>query len=327
MNALVTGAAGFIGSHLVERLLDEGATVRAVDCFTPYYDKDQKRANAEGFMANPRCEWIVEDLRVADLDAMCDDIDVIFHQAGQPGVRLSWSDGFGDYVEHNVVATQRLLEAAVNGDIERFVYASSSSVYGNLKEYPTTEEAVPAPYSPYGVTKLAAEQLCSLYATNWGLPTVSLRYFTVFGPRQRPDMAMHRLIEAALNGSSFPLFGDGNQVREFTYVEDVVAANLMAARRSPPPGTVVNVAGSEPVTLRQVIDVVGDLVGRPVALDQYPPQAGDVRRTGGSTQLARTHLGWAPQFPLETGLKAQVDWHLARHAQVSDEVRHEEAVL
>lgn len=312
LHALVTGAAGFIGSHLVEALLAVGGSVRAVDALTPSYDLDVKQANTAGFAHHDRCEWIVADLRRADLDALCDGVDVVFHLAGQPGVRESWSAGFEDYVEHNVVATQRLLEAAVRADVGRFVYASSSAVYGNLGEYPTTERAVPAPHSPYGVTKLAGEHLCGLYAANWGLPTVALRYFTVYGPRQRPDMAMHRLVEAALDGTAFPLFGDGSQVREFTDVGDVVAANLLAGTRPLAPGTIVNVAGGEPATLRRVIDVVEDLVGRPVHLDPRPSQAGDVARTGGSTDRARRLLGWQPQVSLEAGLLRQVDWHRGR---------------
>ena len=198
MRALVTGAAGFIGSHLTERLISEGHDVLAVDAFTGYYDRDQKRENAEVLQRRWDCSVVDLDLREADLARLLSDADVVFHQSGQPGVRASWGDGFEGYVEHNLLVTQRLLEAARHRPLERFVFASSSSVYGNAEHYPVSESDLPRPQSPYGVTKLAAEHLCGVYARTWGVPTIALRYFTVYGPRQRPDMAMHRLMEAAL---------------------------------------------------------------------------------------------------------------------------------
>src|SRR5687768_16907364 len=206
MRSIVTGSAGFIGSHLVDALLNRGDDVLGIDCFTPYYDRAAKRANLEAALASSSFEFIEADLRVADLVELLHDADLIFHQAAQPGVRLSWSEGFAEYVSHNVLATQRLLDAARAVEARRVVYASSSSVYGQAASYPTSEEQLPRPYSPYGVTKLAAEHLCSLYAETWGVPTVSLRYFSVYGPRQRPDMALHRLIKAGLSGEPFPLF-------------------------------------------------------------------------------------------------------------------------
>ena len=312
MLAVVTGVAGFIGSTLAERLLADGWDVRGIDCFTPYYDESQKKANVATAVASERFELVDADLRTADADALLDGAHVVFHQAGQPGVRLSWSDGFADYVGHNVLATQRLLEAAKAGRVGRFVYASSSSVYGNAARYPTTEDDLPRPHSPYGVTKLAAEHLCGLYAANWGVPTVSLRYFTVYGPRQRPDMAFHRLCESAINGTPFPLYGDGSAVREFTFVDDVVAANVAAARADVAPGTVVNVAGIEETKVRDVIELVGELAGGPVPLDEQPPAPGDVARTGGSIERATALLGWAPRTPLRDGLAAQLAWHRAR---------------
>src|SRR5436190_14494075 len=227
MRALVTGAAGFVGSHLAEALLARGDTVVGVDCFTPYYARSDKEQNIAAAVACAGFELVEADLRGADIAALLDGVDAVFHQAAQAGVRLSWSDGFADYVGHNVLATQRMLEAVhAARPGARVVYASSSSVYGNQARYPTVETDLPGPYSPYGVTKLAAEHLCALYAENWGLHTVSLRYFTVFGPRQRPDMSIHRLCEAALRGDVFPRFGDGTQVREFTYVDDIVRGNL-----------------------------------------------------------------------------------------------------
>jgi nucleoside-diphosphate-sugar epimerase len=196
--------------------------------------------------------------------------------------------------------------------LRRFVFASSSSVYGNALSYPTREDTVPVPQSPYGVTKLAAEHLCGVYARNWGVPTVALRYFTVFGPRQRPDMAMYRLVEAALAGGSFPRYGTGDQVRDFTYVGDVVTANIAAATVDVEPGTVANIAGGGATTLSHVIEIVEHLTGKRIEVEDRPRQAGDVERTGGATDLAREVLGWAPQVSIEAGLDRQVRWHLAR---------------
>jgi UDP-glucuronate 4-epimerase len=312
MRALVTGAAGFIGSHLVERLVDDGHHVRAVDCRTPYYDVSQKDRNVASIGRLPRCEIFDADLRFSDLGPLLDGIDVVFHQAAQPGVRGSWATGFTAYVEHNVLATQRLLEAVTTRDLRRFVYASSSSVYGDVPSFPTNEEDLPRPQSPYGVTKLAAEHLCGVYARNWGVPTVSLRYFTVYGPRQRPDMAMHRLVEAALGGKPFPMYGDGQQVRDFTYVEDVVRANVLASSAEVSPGTVINVAGGTHTTLCDVVGLLEDLLGCPVPLERREAERGDVVRTGGSTQRAAELLGWHPTVPLDDGLARQVAWHVER---------------
>lgn len=317
MRALVTGVAGFVGSHLAEALVARGDEVVGVDCFTPYYDPAAKRANLAGALgAAPAFSLVEVDLREGALDPLLDGVDVVFHQAGQPGVRLSWSEGFGDYVGHNVLATQRLLEAAASrpGAPPRIVYASSSSVYGDQPRYPTTEDDLPHPHSPYGVTKLAAEHLCVLYAGNHGLPTVSLRYFTVFGPRQRPDMSIHRLCEAALTGAPFPRYGDGEQVREFTYVDDIVAGNLLAADRPVGPGTVVNLAGGGEITLNALVALVGRLAGREVTIEQQPAQPGDARRNGGATDRAREVLGWVPTVDLPAGIEAQLAWHRARRA-------------
>jgi nucleoside-diphosphate-sugar epimerase len=227
-------------------------------------------------------------------------------------VRASWDERFADYATHNVLGTQRLLEAARHAGIRRFVYASSSSIYGNAVTYPTLEETVPAPFSPYGVTKLAAEHLCKAYAQNFGFPTVSLRYFTVYGPRQRPDMSIHRLIEAALGGTSFPRFGDGTQVREFTHVDDVIAANRLAAVAEVLPGAVFNISGGSEIALNDLIALVEATVGSAVEIDQRPAEPGDVHRNGGSTVRAREQLGWVPQVGLADGVASQVAWHRAR---------------
>lgn len=316
MKALVTGAAGFVGSHLAERLGRDGHAVRAVDCVTDYYDVEQKRSNLEALARSVDCEVVFEDLCTCDLGPLLAGVDVVFHQAGQPGVRASWSSEFDSYIERNILVTQRLLEAARGAGIRRFVFASSSSIYGNSIVYPTTENDLPRPYSPYGVTKLAAEHLCGVYAHNWGLPTVSLRYFTVYGPRQRPDMAMHRLIEAALSSEAFPMYGDGQQVRDFTYVGDVVEANLLAASAPLEPGLAINISGGSSVTLREIVDIVRDLAG-PIEIDPRPPQAGDVRRTGGSTERASELLDWRPRVSLREGLAAQIKWQAARRGEGS----------
>ena len=309
MRALVTGAAGFIGSTLADALLARGDRVLGVDCFTSYYERAAKEANLSDARRSPRFELAEGDLRSCDIDALLDGVDVVFHQAGQPGVRLSWSDGFADYAGHNLLATQRVLEAARRAGQTKVVYASSSSVYGNAASYPTSEDDLPRPHSPYGVTKLAAEHLCNLYAVNWELPTVSLRYFTVYGPRQRPDMAMYRLLEAAISGGSFPLYGDGSAVRDFTYVDDVVAANVAAADHDCEPGTVVNIAGGTSVTMSDLLVLAADVVGTAPTIDRQPDQPGDVARTGGTIDRARAVLGWKPGTDLRSGLTAQAAWH------------------
>lgn len=308
VRVVVTGAAGFIGSHLTEALLRGEHDVVGVDSFTPYYDVARKRANVERAITNPRFELVEADLRTAALDTLLHGVDVVFHQAGQPGVRLSWSDSFALYVEHNVLATQRLLEAARGTSLRRFVFASSSSVYGNAETYPTRETDLPRPFSPYGVTKLAAEHLCVLYAANWGVPTVSLRYFTVYGPRQRPDMAFSRFLTAVLEGDAVPRYGDGEQVRDFTYVDDVVAANIAAATADVAAGTVVNVAGGSATTVNALIELMGELCGRTITVEELPTQPGDVRRTGGTVDRARELLGWEPQVGLREGIRRQLEW-------------------
>jgi nucleoside-diphosphate-sugar epimerase len=309
MKALVTGAAGFIGSQLSERLLAEGHDVVGVDAFTPYYDVEVKRRNVERLLDHHRFDLAEADLATAELHELLDGAELVFHLAGQPGVRLSWGSGFAEYVHANVVVTQRLLEACRDRSIVRFVNSSSSSVYGDAERYPTRETDRPQPVSPYGVTKLAAEHLATMYGTGFGVPTVSLRYFTVYGPRQRPDMAMHRLIRSALDGAPFPLNGDGSQARDFTYVGDIVDANMRAALTDVPPGTVLNIGGGGNVTLREVIDIVEDLVGRPVPIEYKASAPGDPARTGADTSAASALIGWSRQTSLREGLAQQVEWH------------------
>lgn len=314
MHALVTGVAGFIGSTLADRLLSEGWQVRGVDRFTSYYEEAAKRSNLVGAARSPQFELVEADLLTTDLPPVLEGIDVVFHLAAQPGVRLSWADGFRLYNDLNVNLTQRLLEAVRDLSVDRFVYASSSSVYGDVTTVPTDEQHPTRPYSPYGVTKLAGELLCSAYGANFGVPTSSLRYFTVYGPRQRPDMAIHRMIEATLDGRPFPMFGDGSQIRDFTFVDDIVAATVAAATADTPPATVCNVAGGGSISLRDLIAIVGDAVGTPILLDRRPKQPGDVRATGGSIERASALLGWSPHVDLQTGVRKQVEWHRDRRA-------------
>jgi nucleoside-diphosphate-sugar epimerase len=302
-----------VGSHLAEALLARGDAVLGVDCFTPFYDAADKERNVAAARAHDRFEFSGADLRTDAIEPLLDGVDVVFHQAAQAGVRLSWSGGFAEYVGHNVLATQRLLEAVPRArPSARLVYASSSSVYGNQARYPTVETDLPQPFSPYGVTKLAAEHLCGLYAENWGVHTVSLRYFTVFGPRQRPDMSIHRLCQAAVDGSTFPRYGDGTQIREFTYVSDIVAGNLAAAERDVRPGTYVNLAGGAEITLNDLIALVGDAAGTPVAVEPGPRMPGDAFRNGGAIDRARAVLGWEPRVSLRDGIVAQIAWHRQR---------------
>jgi UDP-glucuronate 4-epimerase len=308
MQVLVTGVAGFVGSHLAEALLAQGDEVVGVDSFTSYYNLQQKRDNLRSLLNSRGFQFVEIDLRSAPLQEFVDGVDVIFHQAAQPGVRSSWG-AFESYVQHNLLVTQRVLDAARAAQVRKVVYASSSSIYGNTSHYPTREDEIPRPHSPYGVTKLAAEHLVRLYGQNWGLPTVALRYFTVYGPRQRPDMAMHRLVESAFSGRRFALYGTGSQVRDFTYVSDVVAANLRAVETDVPPGAVFNIAGGGSTSMAALIDLVGELSGGQVNVERLPEQAGDVARTGGDTSAAEALLAWRPVVSIREGLKAQIAWH------------------
>jgi UDP-glucuronate 4-epimerase len=308
MHCLVTGVAGFIGSHVAEALLLQGNSVIGVDSFTDYYARPIKEHNLLRLSTFSNFRLVEADLRTADLAALINGTSVVLHQAGQPGVRMSWGDQFVDYVSQNIAATQRLLEAARRAEVQRFVYASSSSVYGNAESFPTTEATLPKPFSPYGVTKLAAEHLCTVYAENWGLPTVSLRYFTVYGPRQRPDMAFHRFIGAALHGREIEVYGSGEQRRDFTYVGDVVRANLLAAQRSLPPGSILNIAGGSHATVNTVLKLIADLVGDEVRIRHVEQKLGDVEETGADCSLSRLLLGWSPTVQLSDGLANQIRW-------------------
>jgi nucleoside-diphosphate-sugar epimerase len=307
MRALVTGGAGFIGSHLSERLLQQGADVVAIDCFTDYYPRPIKERNLQALVGQPRYRFVEGELGGVDLGALLDDVTHVFHLAAQAGVRKSWGRDFKTYTTLNVDATQILLEACVGRPIERVVYASSSSVYGDDVSLPMLEDAVPRPVSPYGVTKLAAENLCHLYFVNHAVPTVSLRYFTVYGPRQRPDMGFHRFFTAVLAGQPVAQFGDGLQTRDFTFVADAVSATAAAAVRGAP-GGVYNIGGGSRVTLRDVFEMIGRVTGRPVRINHQPEQKGDMRDTYADTSRARADLGFAPSVSLEEGLREMFAW-------------------
>lgn len=330
---LVTGAAGFIGSHLTERLLDENYTVLGLDAFTDYYARPLKENNLQAAQANPRFSFVEADLRTADLRELLTryNVKTVFHEAGQAGVRPSWGQDFNPYVERNILATQALLEAIVNlpdkKQIEKFVFASSSSVYGDAEKLPTGEDELPRPISPYGVTKLAAEHLCFLYAKQYGLPMVALRYFSVYGPRQRPDMAMNLFIDAILHGKTIRVFGDGQQTREMTYVSDIVQANLLALRAPNGNGSahVYNVGGGERSTLNGILETLGEIAGTQLKLDYQARAAGDHLHGAADITRARHDLGYAPRVGLEEGLRRQFEWQKEQLANRESPIAYRQA--
>jgi len=308
MKALVTGVAGFIGSTLADRLLADGEDVVGIDCFTDYYPREYKERNLAGALAHPRFRFIEARLQDVDLRQQLKDRTHIFHLAAQAGVRKSWGRDFAVYTVNNIEATQALLEASCGlPNLEKVVYSSSSSVHGDLVAMPMREDALPQPVSPYGVSKLAAEQLCYLYFSNYGVPTVSLRYFTVYGPRQRPDMGFHKFLRATIRGEPISLFGDGDQTRDFTFVSDAVAANVAAAKRGVP-GRVYNIGGGSRVSVNQVLEMIGRIAGRKPLIHVDPVQKGDMRHTYADTSLARADLGYQPTVGLEEGLAAEYRW-------------------
>jgi UDP-glucuronate 4-epimerase len=306
MRTLVTGAAGFIGSHLGEALVARGDEVVGLDSFTDYYDPGRKRENARAV------DVVDGDLLTADLEELLDGIDAVFHLAGQPGVRASFGPGFEHYLERNVHASGWLFEAAARRGV-RVVYASSSSVYGDAETYPTPEHATPRPISPYGVTKLCVEHLAYAHARTTGLEAVGVRYFTVYGPRQRPDMAFTPMLEALADGTTFRLFGDGSASRSFTFVGDAVDGTL-AAMAQGRPGEIYNVGGGEEATMTDAIGLAESIAGRTLAVERVGAAAGDVRRTRADVRKAARELGWAPVTSLADGLSAQWAWVAARVA-------------
>ncbi|MBS1868206.1 MAG: NAD-dependent epimerase/dehydratase family protein [Actinobacteria bacterium] len=304
---VVTGCAGFLGSHLCEQLLAGGTEVVGIDCFTDYYARDLKERNLVELREHPRFTLLEIDLSSARLDGLLEGVDVVFHLAAQAGVRGSFGETFATYLRNNVQATQRLLEAAAQQQLPRVVYASSSSVYGDAERRPTPESTPRQPVSPYGMTKVATEELAGVYGRTRGVDAIGLRYFTAYGPRQRPDMAFTRFLTRSLKHEPLIVFGDGRQVRDFTYVDDVVAGTIAAAERGTA-GAVYNIGGGTPVELLEVFELIGELLERPVDVEHRESVLGDARATGSSTELAAADLGYAPQVDLASGLAAQLEW-------------------
>ena len=311
MKALVTGCAGFIGSHLTEALLDEGDEVVGVDCFNDNYGRRQKLRNLERARDWEAFDFVPIDLSRGELKDLVGDCDVVFHLAAEPGVRASWGSRFDNYLRNNVLATQHLLEAAKEWPEKRFVYASSSAIYGQAETVPTNETVTPRPFSPYGTTKLAGEHLCNLYHGNYGVQALALRYFSVYGPRQRPDMAFSVFCRAVLRREPLRIFGDGRQTRDFTYVGDVVQATRAAALAPSVAGEVFNIGGGSRISLAHTVEVLERLVGRHLLVELDRKWEGDVRHTGADTSRARARLGFEPTTDLHKGLQLQFEWAVA----------------
>jgi UDP-glucose 4-epimerase len=307
MKTLVTGVAGFIGSHLAEKLLAEGFEVVGVDNFLDNYPRHFKEKNLAGLRDSRKFDFVTADLLHADLKHLLRDVSHIFHLAGQPGVRSSWGGEFQRYTENNIMATQLLLEAAKGQELTKFVYASTSSVYGDTRPLPMREDGGTRPVSPYGATKLAAEHLCHLYWRAFAVPTVALRFFTVYGPRQRPDMFFHIFMRGLLRGEEIPLYDDGEQTRDFTFCSDIVDGVLAAARYSGQ-GEVFNLGGGSEVSLLHAISLIEKIAGRKAKLKRFDRQKGDVRHTNAQLDGARNKLGYAPKVGLEQGLAEQWAW-------------------
>lgn len=304
MAVLVTGCAGFIGSHLCEKLLQSGENVIGVDILSSYYPIERKQHNLELLKKYASFTFVEANLVSLDYHTMLKGISTIYHLAGQPGVRLSWGKEFNEYIEHNIRATQSLLEAVKNVPLQKFIYASSSSVYGNVDRDIFTETDVPMPFSPYGVTKLAGEHLVNSYHANYGVPASSLRFFTVFGPRQRPDMAFQRIVEALIDGKEFSVYGDGTQVRDFTYVEDIVNGCIAAAHRGKS-GEIYNLGGTNLASLNEVLNLVQEIGGKKLNIKYVEKQSGDVKKTRANIAKAQRDLLYQPNVSLAEGLKRQ----------------------
>ncbi len=309
MRVLVTGVAGFIGSHLAERLISGGNEVVGVDSFFDYYPKRIKENNLKRLLGESGFEFIEGDLAELDLNSLISRVDAVFHQAALAGVRSSWGGMFGEYVNNNVLATQLLLEASKDKDLKKFIYASSSSVYGDATDFPITENSPQRPVSPYGVTKLAGEHLASLYYTGYSIPTVSLRYFTVYGPRQRPDMAFHKFISAVMNGEEINIYGTGEQTRDFTFVSDAVTANLQALE-SGKPGGIYNIGGGSRIILSDAIKIIEEVTGKTANIKYTDTQRGDAKHTFADISKAENDLSYSPSVNIRDGLSKHFDWLL-----------------
>ena len=308
-NTIVTGVGGFIGSHLAETLLNQGDKVIGIDEFNDYYNPTLKRQNISQFQNHPGFQLIENNIQSLNWSELLVDVDVVYHQAAQAGVRPSWGKGFLDYTERNINATQIILEAAIDApNLKRLVYASTSSIYGDAETFPTPETVCPQPVSPYGITKLAAERLGKLYHQNFGVPCVYLRYFTVYGPRQRPDMAFHKFFKWILQDQPISIYGDGQQTRDFTFISDAVAANLLAAIVPLAVGEVFNMGGGSRVVLAEVINIMERIVGRPIKKNFVEKARGDARHTSADVSKAKTILGYQPQVSLTEGLRQEWEW-------------------
>jgi len=307
MRVLVTGVSGFIGSSLSEKLLDQGFRVIGVDSFFNYYPRKIKEKNLEFLLSQSDFEFVEADILEIDWDKIISGVKGVFHQAAIAGVRASWGQKFDQYVQNNILGTQRLLEACKDKSIEKFIYASSSSVYGDTEELPIRESSPTNPISPYGVSKLAAEHLSSLYFKGYGVPTVSLRYFTVYGPRQRPDMAFHKFITAVMNGDQIEVYGTGEQTRDFTFIDDAVQANIQAFK-SASAGEVYNIGGGSRIKLIDAIRIIEEIVGREANLVYTEPQRGDARHTFSDVTKAKKDFDYAPQVDIKSGLEKHYEW-------------------
>ncbi len=308
MKILVTGCAGFIGSHLCKRLLDDGYDVVGVDALTDFYNPDIKRKNMKSFINHKR--FLLKQNNILDLELQNEvkEIEILYHLAGQPGVRDSWGNNFNGYVVNNILTTQRLLELMKKSkNIKKFVYASSSSVYGQIDVEKVNEGYRTKPFSPYGVTKLAGEHLTSLYQENFNVPTISLRFFSTYGPSQRPDMAFSRLINSAFQNNPFPLYGDGNQERDYTFVKDIVDGLLRAGTHLTAIG-VYNIGGGHVLPLNEIIVFIEELTGKKIILDKRSVQYGDVRRTSADISKIEKTLGYHPQYNIKDGLREQIEY-------------------
>lgn len=305
MECLVTGCAGFIGSHLTDALLAQGHEVVGIDAFTSTYDRALKESNLVQARAFAAFRLVEADLLTAELGSLLADVEVVYHLAGEPGVRQSWGERFDAYTRNNLQATARLLDACRDRPLRRFVFAGSSSIYGDAPDLPWREDTCPQPRSPYAVTKLAAEHLCRAFYLSFGLPATILRFFTVYGPRQRPDMAFHRFLQAIRAGEAIPLFGDGAQTRDFTFVDDIVAGVLAAAERTETVGQTFNLGGGSRVSLNEVLAILGQVTGAQVRVARRGQQAGDVRHTWAEIAAAQRDLGYQPRTALAAGLQRQ----------------------
>ena len=304
MKALVTGCAGFIGSSLTDKLLAEGHAVIGIDCFTDYYSIEIKKRNLESALQQDNFTFIESDLiEISEFPY----VDYVFHQAAQAGVRASWGASFEIYTRNNILATQKLLEYYKDKKLKKFVYASSSSIYGDVDVLPIKENTPKNPVSPYGVSKLAAENLCYLYHVNYGLPAVSLRYFTVYGPRQRPDMGIHKFIKAALNGTEITIYGDGKQTRDFTYISDIVKANIQAANCKLD-WPCLNIGGGSRISVSDLLKIIEDTTGCKLKIKYTHDQKGDVRHTDADTSAAKEIIGYVPEIDIETGIGIHVEY-------------------